>query len=74
MLISPYLLTGKQVLFWFFFFNSKNKNQKYQIEDRISFLINDEYKKKEKLYTLVTNVFRILKYLPYLTSERLHDQ
>lgn len=40
----------------------------------MNFFIKDEKEKNEKLYTLVTNVFRILKHSAYVLPVWLHDQ
>lgn len=70
LLISPYSLTGKQVLFLTVTIRTRNTRQ----SSRMNFFIKDEKEKNEKLYTLVTNVFRILKHSAYVLPVWLHDQ
>lgn len=67
-LATAYSLTGKHILF--LTVRIKTRNTRYR--NRMNFLIKDE--KKEDLYTLVANFFRILKHSPYLFPVWLHNQ
>lgn len=62
LLISHYCLMGKQVLLLSVWIGARNTRWR----SRINFLIKNEKEKKEKLYMLLTNFFRILMHSPYL--------